>query len=94
MFLAWDDDEAVGIAGVFGDELALPVISMWTDPRHRGRGVGRALLEAAVGYAGDGSPPQRDRGQRAARRLYERRASSRPGSPNRSVRTGARQSTS
>jgi ribosomal protein S18 acetylase RimI-like enzyme len=53
------------------------VISMWVDPRTRGRGAGRALLDAVVAWARD-----RDRGRPirlsvtdgndAARRLYER----------------------
>jgi GNAT superfamily N-acetyltransferase len=51
MFLAWDGDTAVGIAGTFVDEGARWLISMWTAPAARGRGVGRALVAAVVAFA-------------------------------------------
>jgi ribosomal protein S18 acetylase RimI-like enzyme len=52
LFMAWSGDTAVGIAGVFdeGDGTA-QVVSVWVDPVHRGRGVGRALTEAALRFA-------------------------------------------
>jgi GNAT superfamily N-acetyltransferase len=51
MFLAWEADEPVGIAGTFVDDGARWLISMWTAPSARGRGVGRALVEAVVELA-------------------------------------------
>ncbi len=74
MFLAWDDGAAVGIAGIFGDVGRFDVISMWTDPASRGRGVATSLLEAALAFAGD-APVflSVTENNDAARRLYERR---------------------
>src|SRR5690242_4115141 len=51
MFLAWDE-EPVGIAGGFRDGDRVVVISMWTAPDHRGRGIASALLDAVVTWAG------------------------------------------
>ena len=74
MFLAWVDGRPVGIAGVFADGTRFDVISMWTDPSARGRGVASALLEAAITFAGDApvflSVTETNE---TARRLYERR---------------------
>jgi ribosomal protein S18 acetylase RimI-like enzyme len=53
MFLAWDGDQAVGIAGAYGEPERFDVISMWVDPAVRGHGVGAALLDAAIAFAGD-----------------------------------------
>jgi GNAT superfamily N-acetyltransferase len=50
MFLAWDE-APVGVVGVFVEEGRRWLISMWTDPRARGRGVGRALVEASAAFA-------------------------------------------
>lgn len=73
MFLAWVDGRPVGIAGVFGDGTRFDVISMWTDPSARGRGVASSLLEAAIAFAGDApvflSVTETNE---TARRLYER----------------------
>lgn len=76
MVLAWDGDDAVGIAGVFATEDVWQVISMWVDPRARGGGVGRALLDAVVAWA-RGQEHRTIRlsvtdGNDGARRLYER----------------------
>jgi ribosomal protein S18 acetylase RimI-like enzyme len=72
MFLAWDAGEPVGIAGVFREESSYIVISMWTVPERRGRGVGRSLLDAAVAFAGDEEIVLSvTEGNDAARRLYE-----------------------
>ena len=52
MFLAWDGEVPRGLAGTFvennGDRW---LISMWTEPSARGRGVGRSLVEAIVAFA-------------------------------------------
>jgi GNAT superfamily N-acetyltransferase len=53
MFLAWEADAPVGIAGVCHEEGHYLVLSMWTDPRRRGRGIARALLDATVAFAGE-----------------------------------------
>jgi GNAT superfamily N-acetyltransferase len=50
MFLAWDGAAAVGIVGTFVDERRW-LIAMWTAPAARGRGVGRALVEAIATFA-------------------------------------------
>jgi ribosomal protein S18 acetylase RimI-like enzyme len=73
MFLAWKGEEPVGISGAFRTGDRVDVISMWTDPRERGAGVGRALLEAAVAFAGDADVRLSvTETNAAARRLYER----------------------
>jgi ribosomal protein S18 acetylase RimI-like enzyme len=76
MFLAWDGGKPVGIVGTFNDAGESVVIAMWAAPAHRGRGLGRALLDAVVSFI-------RAQGARevvlgvtdgndAARALYER----------------------
>jgi ribosomal protein S18 acetylase RimI-like enzyme len=63
---------------VFGtDDGAWLVISMWVEPSARGRGIGRALLDAVVEWAKERDPSRAIRlsvtdGNDAARRLYER----------------------
>jgi GNAT superfamily N-acetyltransferase len=52
MFLAWDE-APVGIVGVFAEDGRRWLISMWTDPEARGRGIGRALVEATATFARD-----------------------------------------
>jgi ribosomal protein S18 acetylase RimI-like enzyme len=77
MVLAWNDDEPVGLAGVFVlDDGAWCVISMWVDPSARGRGIGRALLDAVVAWARGQDPGRAIKlgvtdGNNAARALYE-----------------------
>jgi ribosomal protein S18 acetylase RimI-like enzyme len=78
MVLAWEGDEAIGIAGAFAtDDGAWQVISMWVDPSARGRGAGRALLDAVVAWAKERAANRAIRlsvtdGNDEARRLYER----------------------
>jgi GNAT superfamily N-acetyltransferase len=53
-FLAVKDGEACGIAGVFldlKDGKGAHLVSMWTDPAHRQKGVGRLLVEAVGDWA-------------------------------------------
>jgi ribosomal protein S18 acetylase RimI-like enzyme len=73
MFLAWEAGKPIGIAGAYGGPERFDVISMWTDPAWRGRGVAAALLRAAVDFAGD-APVYLSVTETndAARRLYER----------------------
>ncbi len=72
MFLAWVAGEPVGMAGVFQDEERFLVISMWTHPERRGVGVGRALLDAVVAFAGDAEVVLSvTEGNDSAWRLYE-----------------------
>jgi len=76
MVLAWEGSLPIGIAGVFhiGEE-RWQVISMWVVPEARGRGAGRALLDAVVAFARARGPAQTllsvTDGNVAARRLYE-----------------------
>ncbi len=72
MFLAWDGAEAVGIAGIFHHDDVWQVISMWVEPDWRGCGVGRGLLDAAVGFAEGEVRLSVTDGNDDARRLYER----------------------
>jgi GNAT superfamily N-acetyltransferase len=77
-FFAYADDRAepAGLAGVYEEDGAAELVSMWVRRVARGRGVGEALVGAAADWA-------RDRGYGAlylwvtesnepARRLYER----------------------
>ena len=50
--LAWLDGTAVGMGGGFRDLPGfLHVVAMWTDPAHRGLGVGAAVLRALEAWA-------------------------------------------
>ena len=56
-FLAFVDGEAAGIVGAFRwghDPETVELVSMWTAPPHRRAGVGRALVDAVVGWAREG----------------------------------------
>jgi GNAT superfamily N-acetyltransferase len=71
-----DVPEPAGIAGVFTEDSAADLVSMWVRPSARGHGVGEALIAAAVHWA-----KARDydtlylwvtESNEPARRLYER----------------------
>ena len=53
-FLAMDEDTACGIAGSFldqNDATRAHLISLWTAPTHRRRGVGRLLVNGVLDWA-------------------------------------------
>jgi ribosomal protein S18 acetylase RimI-like enzyme len=53
-FLALDDGTACGIAGSFldsEDPTRAQLVSMWTAPTHRQRGIGRLLVNEVAGWA-------------------------------------------
>lgn len=51
-FVARDPDGSpLGTAGAFREADAIELISMWVEPRARGRGVGAALVERVVAHA-------------------------------------------
>jgi ribosomal protein S18 acetylase RimI-like enzyme len=55
-YLALDGDQYCGIALCFlleEDSLKADLISMWVAPEYRKAGVGRLLVDAIVGWAGD-----------------------------------------
>ena len=52
-FLAMDGDVARGIVGAYEENAqCAQVISMWVDPEFRRAGVGKALIDAVVEWAG------------------------------------------
>jgi ribosomal protein S18 acetylase RimI-like enzyme len=54
MFFADDDPAAAapaGLAGVYAEDGAADLVSMWVRPGGRGRGAGEALVAAAAGWA-------------------------------------------
>jgi GNAT superfamily N-acetyltransferase len=53
-YVAIDNGEPCGIAGALleeDDALTAHLVSMWTAPSHRGRGVGRMLVEQVIAWA-------------------------------------------
>jgi GNAT superfamily N-acetyltransferase len=46
-----EDAEPAGLAGVYVEDGAADLVSMWVRPSARGRGVGAALIEAATDWA-------------------------------------------
>ena len=78
IFLALDDDQAVGIVGAFRTALGSTVVrlgAMWTAPAHRGGGVGRRLVDAVLEWAGQCRASEIElwvtEGNAAALSLYE-----------------------
>lgn len=76
MFLAWNGHDPVGIVGIYAEDQRCWLISMWTDPSVRRRGVGAALVEEAAGWARAAGSAELFLhvrfGNEAARHLYER----------------------
>ena len=53
-FLAIDGDDGCGIVGAFldaNDATQAQLVSMWTSPTHRQRGVGRLLVNEVLAWA-------------------------------------------
>src|SRR5512140_2128813 len=51
-FVASDlDGSLVGMAGAFREGDVIELISMWVDPRMRGRGIGVTLVERVIAHA-------------------------------------------
>jgi ribosomal protein S18 acetylase RimI-like enzyme len=76
MFLAFLDDAAVGMAGVYEEDGSAQLVSVWVRPDHRGTGVARDLITAVMTFAA-GAGKERmtlwvTEANAAARRLYER----------------------
>ena len=73
-FFAMDGDDVVGLVGGHRvDAGTVHLVSMWTDPAARGRGVGALLVNVVVGWAaGAAVELWVTRGNDAAHRLYER----------------------
>lgn len=55
LFVAEDGDGWLGVVGGFGrlDRSEVQLISLWVDPRGRGRGAARALIRAVATWARD-----------------------------------------
>jgi ribosomal protein S18 acetylase RimI-like enzyme len=78
-FLAFDDGTACGIAGSFlhpDDPSHAQLISMWTAPSYRQRGIGRMLIDEVVAWARLRGATLLDlfvvSGNESAERFYER----------------------
>ena len=76
-FLAWLDDEPVGIVAAYAEEGRdhLHLIAMWVAAEARRQGFGRALIEAIVSWSAESETPTIRLdvmlGNVEARRLYE-----------------------
>jgi len=74
-FFAFDGDDVVGLVGghrLDGDQ-GIELVSMWTSPTARGKGVGAALVDCVVEWAaGETVELWVTRGNDSAQRLYER----------------------
>lgn len=55
LFVADDDATVLGVVGGFRrlDRDEVQLVSLWVDPRARGRGVARSLIHAVAGWARD-----------------------------------------
>ena len=55
LFVAEDDAAVLGVVGGFRrlDPEEVQLVSLWVDPRARGRGVARRLIRAVAGWAHD-----------------------------------------
>ena len=53
LLVAEDDDGVLGVVGAFRrlDPGEVQLVSLWVDPRARGRGVARSLIRAVAGWA-------------------------------------------
>jgi RimJ/RimL family protein N-acetyltransferase len=78
MFLAFDGEECVGLAGGMEDDYDADrqLISMWVAPSHRGTAIATELVDAVLGWAAGGSARKValwvTRGNDRARAFYER----------------------
>jgi GNAT superfamily N-acetyltransferase len=78
IFLAFDGEECVGLAGACDDDLGADkqLISMWVAPTHRGTDVARDLVQAVLGWAAASGARTLGlwvtRGNDRAQRFYER----------------------
>jgi GNAT superfamily N-acetyltransferase len=55
-FIAREGGAGIGMAAIFAESSApgrMQLVALWVDPRHRRRGVARALVDQAVRWAGD-----------------------------------------
>lgn len=82
-FLAMVDGAAVGMTVVIAADPGREIVSVWVAPDARGRGVIEALIDAAVGWAGDQGDAQLGlwvvEGNGRAERAYARYGFSRTG---------------
>ena len=55
LFVAEDDDGVLGVVGGFRrlDPLEVQLVSLWVDPRARGRGTAQSLIRAVAEWARD-----------------------------------------
>lgn len=51
LWLAFFKGNPVGICGMFTESSQFILGHMWVDPSHRNKGIGRRLVDAAVGWA-------------------------------------------
>ena len=53
LFVAEDDEDVLGVVGSFRrlDPGEVQLVSLWVDPRARGRSVARSLIRAVAGWA-------------------------------------------
>ena len=77
MFLAFADDRAMGIAGLFDEEDgSAQLISVWVLPDQRGKGIAQALTTAVMRFATAAGMRRMTvwftDGNTAAKKLYER----------------------